>query len=234
MWFNFGSVECGTPVVCGGRTVVFVRRTLELEVTADVNSVVLELSPETTECCDVPPVTDSDTVVDIKVDRLTSWVPEGEVLTTESSACVGAIEDAALEAVGECRVLEIKRECWESWSVEKNGAAEDSSPEEMEKSVEGGTSSICVVTLSSTEVLAWNEDCRIVFVGMELDNEPLAIWRLTELSTTELITRCVEVSKSSEVSKSKEEFSAVVDFIDMEDDGATVDSTDGLDDTAEL
>lgn len=49
-----------------------------------------------------------------------------------------------------------------------------------------------------------------------------------ELSTKELITGCVDVSKSNEVSM----FVRV--FKDQEDDGAIDESTNRLDDTAEL
>lgn len=92
-------------------TVASVRCTLELEVTA-VNSVVIELALETTECCDIPLVTDSETVVKTEVGRLTGWVMDGEtVLTKESVACVGAIEGASLGPVEETRTPDEMMEC---------------------------------------------------------------------------------------------------------------------------
>lgn len=65
-----------------GRTVTLVGKSLELEVTA-VNSVVVELALETAECCDVPLVTDSETVVKTDGGLLSGWVMDGKtVLTT--------------------------------------------------------------------------------------------------------------------------------------------------------
>lgn len=65
-----------------GQTVTLVGKSLELEVTA-VNSVVVELAPDSTECCDLPLVTDSEIVVKTEGGLLSGWVMDGKtVLTT--------------------------------------------------------------------------------------------------------------------------------------------------------
>lgn len=185
------------------------------------------------ECWDIPLVTDSETVVETEVGRLTGRVMDrGTVLTTESVACVGAIEDASLGPVEETRTPDEMMECWETWSVEESEAPNDSSPGETEEGVEVATLESCVVTLSSIKLLVWNEEWGMIFVGKELDIESLAFWRLTELSTKELITGCVDVSKSNEVAMFVRVSAA--DVFNDQDDGAIDDSTNRLDDTIEL
>lgn len=94
-----------------GRTVTLVGKSLELEVTA-VNSVVVELALDSTECCDLPLGTDSEIVVKTEGGLLTGWVMDGKtVLTTWPVACVGAIEDASLGPVEDPRTSDEMMEC---------------------------------------------------------------------------------------------------------------------------